>query len=438
MILTLLRRLFRHYWLVLVLLFFCLSRLYIFTHPPAYVRYFEEYANIWHYGWPPYLKHWYEYPPATIPFVSAPLWLDLAGIGQYRWNFRTMNLAVDTFLFILILLSLSRLRLSWSAKLLSLSFYLLATTKAKDFMYDNLDLLFSLCFFAPAVWPLFSRRTRAVGQWLWFWLGTGLKLINLPLGFAYWWQSQYRWWQRLLLVGVTFLALWAVPLFLYRSSLSVVLVYHQQRQLQVESFPALMVRGLNHWTKSEEIFFSEAKSFDLRGPLSQVALPLSQGALVLFGLGLTYYCWVNRDRGQDPVYLIKVNLIFIFGYFLTNKVFSTPYHLWYLPLLTVYPYRSMRQRVLVLGAAMAYVGAATTAWPAWEVWPGFFLDSSLPIVTQVPLTLFLAWQVIRLPISHQATTLNLAAPAPVTAFGAAVKAITDTEVARRSTKRYNS
>lgn len=412
----------KKYWFITALICFAISRVYIFLNPPPYVRYFEEYANIWHYGWPPYLKHWYEYPPATIPFVSGPLLLDLQGFGKYRMNFRTMTLFFDVVLFFIILKVMEKLRYSNGAKLASALFYILLTAKAKDFMYENLDLLFGITLFIPAVLPLLMNKGKSTVLWLAYWLGTGLKLVNAPLGLLYFFGTRQPFMKKVALMIVTCAAIWAVPLAIYRSSLSVIIVYHKDRQLQVESFPSLVVRGVNLFTKSEEIYFSDYKSFDLRGPISSVVLPLSTAAMAVFMLWLCFYIFVNRDRADEPVFMMKVTLLFIFGYFLTNKVFSTPYHLWYLPLLVVYPYKSWKERAFFFITSAVFLSVATTRIPSWQIAPGFFLDASLPVIAQIPATILLFWGTLKLRTLQPAEqVVELQSEAQTDAFHAALK-----------------
>ncbi|MBW7955683.1 hypothetical protein H3C66_03025 [Patescibacteria group bacterium] len=412
----------KKYWFLLAVFVFSLSRFYIFTNPPEYVRYFEEYANIWYYGVPPYFQHWFEYPPLTIPFISGPLLADLNGIGDYRTNFRVMTLTVDVLLFLLILKVMQKLKYSNGVKLLNALFYIAITTKAKDFMYENLDLLFAVTLFLPAVSPLLLQKGKVFLQWFMYWLGIGLKLVNAPLGLLYFFDSKKPLLSRLIIPLVTFALLWGLPLGIFRSSLSVILVYHKDRQLQVESFPSLIVRGINNFTKSEEIYFSQYKSFDLRGPISEKVLPLSTLAMVIFMGVLAVYIFKNRDRVNDPAYMMKVTLIFIFGYFMTNKVFSTPYHLWYLPLLVVYPYRSWKERTFFYVIVAVFLGVATSRIPSIEVVKGIFLDANLPVVTQIPATLLLLWATCRLKTDQPAeAVISMKADAQVSAFQAALK-----------------
>lgn len=412
----------KKYWYLLAIVIFISSRFYIFQNPPPYVRYFEEYANIWHYGWPPYLMHWYEYPPASIPFVSGPLLLDLSGVGTYRLNFRLMSLCFDALLFLTMLKVMQQLKYSNTTKLLNALFYIFLTVKAKDFMYENLDLLFGITMFLPAVAPLLLDKGKSVLIWLSYWLGTGLKLVNAPLGLLYFFSTNQPLYKRLIVPVITLVMIWAIPLAIYRSSLSVIIIYHKDRHLQVESFPSLIVRGMNLVTKSEEIYFSNYKSFDLRGPISDVVLPLSTVSMVLYMSILCLYIFKHRDRTNDPIYMMKVTLIFIFGYFLTNKVFSTPYHLWYLPLLIVYPYRHWKERAFFFGLSAVFLSVATTRIPSIEVIKGLFLDTSLPIFTQIPATLLLVWGAWRLKTDQPSDeVISLHSDAQVTAFQAALK-----------------
>lgn len=387
---------FSYTWLWLAILGFVLTRLYIFLNPPPYVRYFEEYANIWHYGLPPYLKHWFEYPPATIPFISGPLLLDLAGYGKYRLNFRIMMLLADIGLFSLVLATLKKLSTSTSVRVVSVLYYLVLTLKAKDFMYENLDTLFVICVFAPAVLPILFKQGWRWGQWLLYWLGTGLKLINAPLGLLYFLsgfkdRSQLfepkQFIKHLAIPVIAALLIWAAPLLMYRSSLLVVWVYHKDRTLQVESIAAHLVRAANIFTKSETIYLSNYKSFDLKGPLSDWALLLTNlsfvVAMVIFCLYVLTMFFNDKNRAQasSPVFLLKATLVFVLSYLVTNKVFSTPYHLWYLALIAVYPYQSWRQRWFFFITSAIFLGVATTPFP--QVMIGYTdLVTVVSVVTQ--------------------------------------------------------
>jgi len=346
--------------------------------------------------WPPYLKHWYEYPPASIPFVSGPLLLDLSGFGKYRLNFRLMTLAFDAILFVVMLRVMHKIKYPPLTKLANALFYILLTIKAKDFMYENLDLLFAITMFIPAVAPLLLNKGKGFVQWFTYWLGTGLKLVNAPLALLYFFDSKQPLMKRMIVPIITFVMIWAVPLAIFRSSLSVIIVYHKDRQLQVESFPSLVVRGANIFTKSEEIYFSSYKSFDLKGPISNVVLPLSTiSEVIIMGL-LCLYIWVNRDRASNPFFMMKVTLLFIFSYFLTNKVFSTPYHLWYLPLLVVFPYKNWKERSFFYVITAIFLGVATSPIPSIEIVKGLFLDASLPVFSQIPATILLLWGITKL------------------------------------------
>jgi hypothetical protein len=392
---------FKKHWFFIAVLGFILSRWYIFLNPPPYVRYFEEYANIWYYGLPPYLKHWFEYPPATIPFISGPLLLDLSGVGSYRINFRVMTLVVDTLTFLLMMAGMSKLKLSSWTKLFNVGFYLLLTIKAKDFMYENLDTVFALTMLIPAVVPLLIERGKTFVQWLFFWLGTGVKLVNAPLGLVYILDEKRTWLQKIVLSGIACALIWAVPVVIFRSSLGVIIEYHKSRTLQVESFPSLVVRGINVFTKSETIYFSNFKSFDLQGPVSNVMLPVANVTLVVVMAMFAAYVIRHRHIAHQPVFMMKATLIFIFSYFLANKVFSTPYHLWYVPFIVIYPYRSWKERAFFFITSGIFLSVATSPIPSVEVFKGIFLDATLPVVTQVPATVLLLIGAYRLKVEEE-------------------------------------
>jgi len=59
--------------IILIFLGFFLGRFYVLNNPPPYYsdvnHDYQRYANMWHYGLTPYLKHFYEYPPATLPIL---------------------------------------------------------------------------------------------------------------------------------------------------------------------------------------------------------------------------------------------------------------------------------------------------------------------------------------------------------------------------------
>ncbi len=393
----------RH-WLAVAVTVFVVTRLSALLNLPGYIRYFEEYANIWYYGMPPYLQHWFEYPPATIPFISLPLYLDQWGWGVYRWNFITMMLAFDGLLFGLVALTVKKTYSSNLTKLVNLIFYALVTAKAKDFLYENLDLIFTLTLFLPAVAPLLFTKGRSWLTWLAYWLGIGIKLINAPLAAAYQvveivgvknWRD---WIAKIWIPILSFLVIWAWPLLLYRTALSVIIVYHQNRTLQAESLPAMVVRAINMFTQTETIYLSNYKSYDLQGPISDRILPLSMVGLVI--LMLIWLGWVikNRHHANQPLFLMKSTLIFLFSYLAANKVFSTQYHLWYIPLIAVYPYTNQKQRALMFGLAALYLGVATTKIPQIQLGSTDWA-TLIPVLTQIPAGVLLLVYSYGLPLT---------------------------------------
>jgi hypothetical protein len=290
--------------------------------------------------------------------------------------------------------------------LANLAFYLIVTLKAKDFLYENLDLMFVMSMFLPTVASLILPRWQGWVTWLSYWFGIGIKLINAPLGALYWlreihvarnWQD---WIKKSLIPIISFLLIWAGPLLIYRSALSVVIIYHQHRTLQVESLPALIVRAINIFTHTESIYLSDYKSYDLKGPVSNIVLPLALAMLVLVMMAWLIWLFKNRRQTNNSVFLMKATLVFIFSYLAANKVFSTQYHLWYLPLIAVYPYSSQKQRFTFFILTAIFVGVATTRIPPLTVGATDW-STLIPILTQIPIGFWLMISSYTLPVSNQ-------------------------------------
>jgi hypothetical protein len=385
------------YWQHWAIGLFFLSRLIIFFFPPAYVSYFEQYANQWHYGLSPYFEQWFEYPPLAIPFVWGPLLLDLAGVGVYRVNFRFILMLADIAVFATIFMVIKKNTFDTLTKFLCLLFYIVLTLKAKDFIYENFDQVFSLCMLLPAVMPLWSLPRKDGVSWLSYWLAVGIKLVNAPLAFLYWFASDVPLKWRWLAPAVTFALTLAGPIAYFRSALMVVYVYHRGRTLQIESIPSLIVRGIDLFTHTEHIYLSFYKSFDLEGPLSNVMLPLSMVVLIGGGLWWAWSVFAHRHQARHPYFLLKYTLFFIFVFLMANKVFSTNYHLWYVPLLAIYPFRTQSERLKIFALAALFLGVATSPIPKLQIGSST-LDMLLPIFLQLPAGLALSYFVFRLQL----------------------------------------
>jgi hypothetical protein len=57
---------------------------------------------------------------------------------------------------------------------------------------------------------------------------------------------------------------------------------------------------------------------------------------------------------------LKIVLVYLFGFFLSSKIFSRPFHLWYIMPITLYPFTSSRWRLGFMVAAILMVTLDTT------------------------------------------------------------------------------
>ncbi len=343
---------------LLLITIFIVTRLWIWNNPPLFsdVMYaYADYARLWHEGYTPYLKHLFEYPPANIFLFGLPKLLDLNNILDYRTSYRLILFIVDVLIFILAILVLKKLKLRNSIKFTALLYYLLAIAKAKDFVYDEMDLMFIFWLFLSFVILKLKKQTNKTIFWSWvfFWLSTAFKYITLPLALPYLlMKKNHHFKKEVAMAFLSFLLVWGPPLAIFRSSLSVSLYYHWKRGFQVESVPANIIRLINSWTQTES-YIEVYKNYDIVGPVTtkltpylSLIFPLAMMAFVLYSIKKSLRLAKNLKNEYKEK--IRLYLIFIFSFLLTSKVFSTPFHLCIPPLLTVYPFKSLKKQIPML------------------------------------------------------------------------------------------
>ncbi|MDZ7586739.1 MAG: hypothetical protein U0946_03200, partial [Patescibacteria group bacterium] len=77
---------------------------------------------------------------------------------------------------------------------------------------------------------------------------------------------------------------------------------------------------------------------------------------------------------------IKISLIFFLTIFFTAKIFSQPFHLWYVPLIALYPFKSIKHQLAMIGLALLLLIVDTTPW--------IRLNEQLMIFNPLPLKFF--------------------------------------------------
>ena len=348
----------------LITLFF-LTRLYILSVRPEFSvvsHYYKIYTQEWDQGHTPYLDIPYEYGPATGPLFYVPHLLVKAGVGEYYLIYRAFLLIFDLVLFAVILY-FGRKKLSPKTQLINIFFFILTTTALKYFYFDSYDLVFAgVWFFALVVGLLSTGIGGRFFSWVLFWLAVALKFINAPLAMIK--LCSRRWSIKSVIISVlAFLIIWAIPLTIFRSSLATVFFLHSARGLQVESVPANISRLINSFTHTES-YGEVANAIEIIGPISS---QISHIYGWLFPLGLlvwliiaTRQVW-RRPARPWPAEL-RLTLSYIFAFMFLGKILSTPYLIWPLPFLAIYPF-SRRSHQLAI----------------WSLWLLTVISSALPV-----------------------------------------------------------
>lgn len=321
------------------------------TNPPLYYsdvsHDYERYANMWWYGLPPYLKHLFEYPPAAIPLLIIPLAIDLAGLGVYYFNYRLQIFVIETVVYFFILKVLKKTFSSLQPKYLAIIFYNLACLIAKDFWYEGLDLAFTGSLTLALASFLLTKRSGLKSKvlfWTLFWLSVAIKFVTFPLFFPFFFIKGQNLKKEAKSFLIGFLLIWGLPLLIFRSSLSVFLFFHAKRPLHASSFPAFIVYTLNHFTNSEKMI-----KLEWFGPLSQqmlfwsfIFLGINTALVLLWGIKRFF----TNKKVDRYLLMLKLSLVYLITFILSGKIFSPPFNIWYVPLLTIFPYKNKKSQLL--------------------------------------------------------------------------------------------
>ncbi len=389
--------------IIFPLLFFG-SRLIIWFFPPDFtdIMYsYYHYARIWSEGYTPYLVHLFEYPPANIILFYLPWFLDRLCPIDYPTFYRFIIFLVDLLIFVLAIKTLNQLKLKPLVISIALFYYIVSLLKAKDFVYDSMDLVFISGLFLSLVLLKLKKpnlKTRFF-SWFFFWLSTAFKYITFPLAIPFLLMKKGKELKEEYVVAfLSFLTVWGLPLAIFRTSLSVSLAYHSQRGFQVESVPANIIRLINSWTQSER-YIEVFKNYDIRGPVTEKLTFLLSAMFVAAMLVFLIYAISRslrlRNQSQKNEYQekLRLSLIFLFSFLLTSKVFSTPFHLWLPPLLAVYPFKSVKKQLSVLLTSFFMIAISMTPIPNLE-FSIFDLHTAIGVARPICL-LFMLYNIIK-------------------------------------------
>lgn len=339
---------------VFAFIIFLITRIFILLNPPSEysdVRHdYERYANMWWYGLPPYLKHLYEYGPATIPLLIIPLAIDLGGVGFYYLNYRWQIFLIEAIIYFFVIKALKKIFASSNQKYLSIILYNLSALIVKDFWYEGIDLAFIASLALALISYLLIKKQNFKSQilfWSLFWLSTAIKFITLPLVLPFLLIKKKKLKKELLFCFLGFLLIWGAPLLIFRSSLSVALIFHAKRPLHASSFPAFIIYTINHFSHSEKMI-----NLEWFGPLSQKALFWSfiflgiNTFLVLFWSLKSFFNNLKSSKNNRYVLMLKTSLIYLIVFSLSGKIFSPPFNIWYVLLLTIFPYKNIKTQLI--------------------------------------------------------------------------------------------
>ncbi|MEK7458294.1 MAG: hypothetical protein AAB612_02310, partial [Patescibacteria group bacterium] len=283
-------------WRIVILFaIFLISRIWILQHPPAKFsdvkEDYERYANQWRYGLTPYREIMFEYPPAVIPLIALPLELDQRGIGKYYLNYRVQTFAFEILLFSAMVFCVLYIQKEANPKHAGLQdwrswipfiFYIGAGVLAKDYWYEGIDLVFLGSFTLGLMFVLVKHQTfvKRVFLWTFFWLSVAIKIMTAPLAFPIYLTKTLPWKKELLACILGGVLVWGLPVVLYRSSLSVFVVFHANRPMKYGAFGTYLVETINEYTHSEHRLM-KGPDFPMVGhvatkvtAVSKVALPI--------------------------------------------------------------------------------------------------------------------------------------------------------------------
>lgn len=380
-----------------IALLFVLSRVFIYTHPPLYYSDvkadYERYANMWRYGLTPYREHLYEYPPATIPLLAMPLNLDQAGVGKYYPNYRAQILIIDVVFFAVMVATLVKRKVSGRVLLRNAVAYIVLTVLGKDFFYEGIDLAFIGTFLTAILtvwWFKPYSYLQQLAMWTLFWLSAAIKFLTLPLLVPLWLATRKQSWQDYVAPIAGFFLVWGVPLLLYGSSLQVSFIFNNARPIKYASLPAHVIEWVDVFTDSETRV-DKAPDFPTVGPVSTQVTKIVKVGFPVAMLGFLAWALLEIGRAKkrkvslqplmmvreawaefvtpkaletEVLYtlLLKIYAVFIFVLFLTAKIFSQPFHIWYMPLIMLFPWKKTWQWGVVFGCMLLMILLDMTPW----------------------------------------------------------------------------
>lgn len=361
--------------LIIIFLLFLASRIFILKNPPPYYSDvkadYEKYANIWYYGLTPYKEIIYEYPPLTIPLLLNPLLLDLKGIGKYYLNYRLQIFFLESIFFVFFIYSMQKLNWTNKKNYFCLFLYIFFTTIAKNFLYEGIDLIFTITMFSSFLTFLWFKKKKFLGKltrWTLFWASTAIKFLTFPLIIPLFLIDKSKNVKKdIFVIFLSFLLIWGIPLAVFRTSLSVPFVYNLDRPIKYSSSFNQIIKFINFFTRTERQNI-KAPDFEYYGPVSniisrvqKILFPL---IMLIFLLSISKEILSKRNIKNSQKKLLascQYYLSYLFILFFSAKIFSQPFHIWYIPAVAfLVPNLKKRNQFLIAGTTTCLVLLHTT------------------------------------------------------------------------------
>jgi hypothetical protein len=279
---------------------------------------------------------------------------------------------------------------------------------AKDYWYEGIDLLFTMAISGAIMWRyVFATHDliAKIGYWVLFWFSTAIKFMTIPLAPVFLLVGKGNLKREIISSIAGFLTIWLIPLAYFRTALSVSVVFHLGRPLKYGSFGAFIIKAINDFTHTE-IQTDILPHLPMAGPITSkvesffgVLFPMAIGFTIIY---LSYRLWrKNKDYFSDTImiysYLIKATLIYFLVLFMTTKVFSSPFHIWYVTLLAMFPYRYLINQIGLFLLSFFMLGLDTTTYfkvSATKMFGPFLLERIRDAFRFVPMMVMI-WLISR-------------------------------------------
>jgi hypothetical protein len=304
---------------------------------------FLEYAELIHAGQVPYRDFIVEFPPCSIIVFFIP--------SIFSTDALVYSIAFACFVMFCIILVeivlLSSLDITHTTKKLLCGLYVLLSLIYFCEYLQKFD-VFPLTLVALSVW-LFSKKqyrwsyvliTIAALMKIYPALILGIYLIIHLLAH----DETKRLWRALevIAIALSVLLLSILPFLLCGTTLSELfawITFHSDRGFQVESTVGILIQFLSDIGIGSYTLVDNHSTFDLNSPIADALLPIwtyitCLGLLIMLILIMVHI----RKKGLGEDFQTVINHVSIYGvgiiltFILLNKVFSTQYIVWLLPL----------------------------------------------------------------------------------------------------------